>query len=64
MGKLLVALSVLLFVFALVGVPNLSPRSEWILPYLTFGFPFVMLALGLVLAKLERIETLLKSKST
>ena len=62
MGKLLLVLSMLLFLFALIGIPNLGLRSEWMLPYVTLGLPFVLLALGLVLTQLERIETLLKAK--
>jgi len=54
---------VVLLVFALVGIPNLRDRSEWILPYLTFGIPFVLLSLGLVLVRLKRMEALLKSKA-
>jgi len=53
---------VLLFVFALVGIPNLRDRSEWILPYLTFGIPFVLFPLGLVLLQLSRMEAPLQSK--
>ena len=62
MGKLVLVLSGLLFLFALIGVPNLRLRSDWILPYVTFGLPFILLALGLVLTQLERIETLLKAR--
>lgn len=62
MSRVVVILAVLLLFYGLVGIPNGGPRPEFVIYCLTFGFALVLLVLGIVLARLERIESALKSK--
>ncbi len=62
MSRVVVIMAVLLLLYGLIGIPNTGPRPEFVIYCLTFSISFVLLVLGLILARLEAIEALLKAR--
>jgi hypothetical protein len=63
MGGVLIFLGVAGLLFGLVGVPNLKFGREWPGYLLIFGFPFLLIVLGVMQHQLDRIEAALKEKA-
>ncbi len=64
-GKLLIVVSLAMFVLVTVVLPNISGSPTNGMGYFVlFGIPLIVLSLGAILMQLERIEILLKAKET
>lgn len=63
MGTLFQILGGIAFVTALLVIPNVRDSREWITTYMTFGIAILIVGLGLVIRRFERLQQTLEARN-